>query len=88
MGKRYLLFLAYHPDGKDFSIITGYRLEGARVTPLDKIDTGPGSTESAQDKDALPPLPPPLPDPRTEFVPGITEAQLLAKVKLAITSRY
>src|SRR5713101_9373786 len=80
LGKRYLLFLEYRPEGKDFSIITGYRLEGALVTPLDKNYTGPGSTETVQtDKDALPPLPPPLPDPRTEFVPGTTEAQLLAK---------
>jgi hypothetical protein len=87
LGKRYLLFLEYRPEGKDFSIIAGYRLEGALVTPLDKNYTGPGSTETVQaDKDALPPLPPPLPDPRTEFVPGTAEAQLLAKVKAAMAS--
>jgi hypothetical protein len=87
-GKRYLLFLEYFPEGKDFSIVTGYRLEGPQVIPLDKTDTGPGSTEVVQDVNALPPLPPPLPDPRTEFTPGMTEAQLLAKVKLALASGY
>jgi hypothetical protein len=86
VGKRYLLFLDYRPEGKDFSLMTGYRLEGALVVPLDKSDTGPGSTESVQDKDALPPLPPPLPDPRTEFVTGTSEVQLLAKVKAVIAA--
>src|SRR5260370_3006476 len=86
LGKRYLLFLEYRPEGKDFSIIAGYRLEEALVTPLDKNYTGPGSTETVQtDKDALPPLP--LPDPRTEFVPGTTQPQHLAKVKPAMASR-
>jgi hypothetical protein len=83
VGKRYLFFLQYRPDEKDFFLITGYRLEGALVTPLDKANT---VTESVQDKDALPPLPPPLPDPRTEFVYGTSEAQLLAKVKALIAS--
>jgi hypothetical protein len=87
-GKRYLLFLEYLRDGNDFAILTGYRLEGAQATPLDKSDTGPGSTEITQDANALPPLPAPLPDPRLEFIPGMTEAQLLAKVKLAIASGY
>jgi hypothetical protein len=87
-GKRYLLFLAYLPGGKDFSLITGYCLERNQVTPLDKSYAGPGSTETAQDANALPPLPPPLPDPRMEFTPGMTEAQLLDKVKVAIVSKY
>ena len=85
-GKRYLLFLQYRADGKDFFLIRGYRLEGAQVAALDKVNPGPGSTECAEDKDALPPLPPPLPDPRTEFVYGTSETQLLAKVKALITS--
>jgi len=84
VGKRYLLFLQYRPDEKDFFLITGYRLEGALVTPLDNTNTGPAITESG--KDALPPLPSPLPDPRTEFVSGTSEAQLLAKVKALIAS--
>jgi len=86
VGKRYLFFLQYRPDEKDFFLVTGYRLEGTLVTPLDKTNTGPAITESVQGKDALPPLPPALPDPRTEFVYGTSEAQLLAKVKALIAS--
>jgi hypothetical protein len=88
MGKRYLLFLIYLPESKDFSIVTGYRLEGAQVIPLDKSSNDSSSTKIVEDANALPPLPPPLPDPRMEFTPGMTESQLLAKVKLAITSKY
>ena len=34
-GDRYLLFLSYNDEGKDFSIITGYELSGNHVFPLD-----------------------------------------------------
>ncbi|HTC95491.1 MAG TPA: hypothetical protein VK699_18745 [Terriglobales bacterium] len=83
VGKRYLFFLQYRPDEKDFFLITGYRLEGAQVTPLDNTKTVPAITETNQNKDALPT---PLPDPRTEFIYGTSEAQLLAKVKALIAS--
>lgn len=86
-GKRYLFFLEYHAEEKDFSILTGYKLEGGVAAPLDRSYTGPGSNETVSlEKNALPALPPPLPDPRTEFVPGMTEAQILAKVKAALAS--
>jgi hypothetical protein len=34
-GRRYLLFLKYNEDVKDFSIVTGYQLLDNRVLPLD-----------------------------------------------------
>jgi hypothetical protein len=42
-GRRYLLFLKYNEDGKDFSIVTGYQFLDNRVLPLDgtaDIDKG------------------------------------------------
>jgi hypothetical protein len=41
-GGRYLLFLKWNEEGKDFVIITGYRLEKGKVFPLD----GWGETNS------------------------------------------
>ena len=38
-GRRYLLFLKYNEDGKDFSIVTGYELAGNLVLPLDGTDS-------------------------------------------------
>jgi len=37
-GRRYLLFLKYNEDGKDFSIVTGYELADNHVLPLDGTD--------------------------------------------------
>lgn len=34
-GRRYLLFLKYHPQGESFGIITGYELRAGRVFLLD-----------------------------------------------------
>jgi hypothetical protein len=34
-GSRYLLFLKWSEEGKDFVIITGYKLENGKVFPLD-----------------------------------------------------
>lgn len=38
-GHRYLLFLTYNEDGKDFSIVTGYELTRDQVVPLDGTAT-------------------------------------------------
>ncbi|MDQ3799373.1 MAG: hypothetical protein M3384_07985 [Acidobacteriota bacterium] len=35
---RYLLFLKWSESGKDFLIVTGYKLQGGKVTPLDDAD--------------------------------------------------
>ncbi len=36
--QRYLFFLKYNNEGKDYSIITGYRLDQGKVTLLDEVD--------------------------------------------------
>lgn len=35
IGARYVLFLIYNEQGKDFCVLTGYQLTGDRVLPLD-----------------------------------------------------
>lgn len=37
VGRRYVLFLKYSEEGRDFSIITGYELRAGRVIPLDGL---------------------------------------------------
>ena len=37
IGYRYLLFLKDTPEGKDYSVLTGYELSKGRVSPLDAI---------------------------------------------------
>jgi hypothetical protein len=38
VGRQYVLFLKYEPQGADYRIITGYELRKGRVSPLDKAD--------------------------------------------------
>jgi hypothetical protein len=37
IGRRYLLFLKYNPEGKDYTILTGYELRRNRVYPIDEV---------------------------------------------------
>ena len=39
VGHRYVLFLNYHPEGDDYSILTGYELINGHATPLDRDQT-------------------------------------------------
>jgi hypothetical protein len=37
LGRRYLLFLKYNQEGKDYTILTGYELRKNRVYPIDEV---------------------------------------------------
>jgi len=72
IGRRYLLFLKYHADTEDYTLLTGYQLEGTQVYRLDDLNFQESNHERVEH---------PL---RGE---GKSEDQFLAHTKNALLSR-
>jgi hypothetical protein len=45
VGSRYVFFLKYQPATQDFFIVTGYRLDGGTVHPLDGVGFSTGASQ-------------------------------------------